>query len=286
MELGIIGTSIWQQNLPLMERLTLSRETKQVDLEQIKQALGLDELVYLSTCNRVEFMYVTSGKLTNGRLFHRLLDHFFHGKKDISFFPNDFYHVTGKEAMTHLFRTAASLESLVVGETQITGQIKQALQEAEESGLCGPSLSGLISEALLVAKKVKRDTSIGLGALSMASLACNELRDHLIGVDTPVIALVGAGPMTRKLASHIKDNKIGTVLFVNRTMDRAAELAAEFDGSAISLDTFIQNPNKVDAIISATAATEPVFDLNFVARLPKTEKQDRKSTRLNSSHDV
>ena len=91
MELGIIGTSIWQQNLPLMERLTLDRETKVSELQRIKDSLGLSELVYLATCNRVEFMYVSDSSLSDTQLFHKLLDFFFEGKKDIGFFPNDFF---------------------------------------------------------------------------------------------------------------------------------------------------------------------------------------------------
>lgn len=268
MELGLIGTSIWQQNLPLMERLTLDRETKVVDLQKLKEKLRLTELVYLATCNRVEFTYISDGSLTEPQLFHHLLDFFFKGMRDIGFFPNDFYHFTGKEAITHLFRTAASLESLVIGETQIVGQIKQALQEAQDSGLAGPTLAKVVEESLQVAKRVKRDTSIGVGALSMASLAANELRAHIKSNGSAVIALVGAGPMTRKLAANIKDSNLGQILFVNRTVDKADQLTVEFGGRAIALADFVSSPCAVHAIISSTASTEPVFDASFVQKLP------------------
>ena len=268
MEFGIIGTSIWQQNLPLMERLTVNRETKVADLQSLKEKLGLDELVYLATCNRVEFMYVSDGQLSESQTFHRLLDFFFKGKKEIGFFPNDFYHFTGKDAITHLFRTAASLESLVIGETQIVGQMKQALQEAQEINLSGPALNSLIEESLQVAKRVKRETSIGVGALSMASLAANELRAHIGSDGTATIALVGSGPMTRKLAAHINASKLGKLLFVNRTLDKVLPLAEEFGGQAVALTEFLAAPGDVSAIISATASNEPVFDTSFVAKLP------------------
>lgn len=268
MELGIIGTSIWQQNLPLMERLTVSRETKAADLQTLKKKLGLDELVYLATCNRVEFMYVSDGRLSDSQIFHRLIDFFFKGKKDIGFFPNDFYHFTGKEAITHLFRTAASLESLVVGETQIVGQIKQALQESQEINISGPTLAKLIDEALQVAKRVKRDTSIGVGALSMASLAVNELKAHIGTSGSATIALVGSGPMTRKLAANINDAKLGQIIFVNRTVDKVQPLVEEFGGQVVSLADFLAAPGNVNAIISATASNEPVFDFTFVEKLP------------------
>ncbi len=268
MQFGIIGTSIWQQNMPLLERLTIPRESQTQLLEELKSKLGLDELVYLSTCNRVEFMYVTAGDQPDGRLLHRLIDFFFAGRQDVGFFPNDFYHFTAREAITHLFRTVSSLESLVVGETQITGQFKQAYQEASERGHVGPMLADLAEEALQVAKRVKRDTSLGVGALSMASLAANELQAHLEGKSTAVIALVGSGLMTRKLAKNVQDAGLGRLLFVNRTLEKARALADEFGGRAVSLDDFRAHPAEVDAIISATAAPDPVFDAHFLAALP------------------
>ena len=135
MEFGIIGTSIWQQNMPLLEKLTLDRETKIEQLQQLKEVLGIDELIYLSTCNRVEFFYANEESNDRGNLLHRLIDFFFADGSDMNFFPNDFYNYTGKEAITHLFRTVSSLESLVVGETQITGQFKDAFQEAFDNKL-------------------------------------------------------------------------------------------------------------------------------------------------------
>lgn len=268
MQFGIVGTSIWQQNMPLLERLTIPRESQTQLLEELKSKLGLDELVYLSTCNRVEFMYVAAGDQPDGRLLHRLIDFFFAGRQDVGFFPNDFYHFSAREAITHLFRTVSSLESLVVGETQITGQFKQAFQEASERGHVGPMMADLADEALLVAKRVKRDTSLGVGALSMASLAANELQAHLEGKSTPLIALVGSGLMTRKLAKNVQDAGLGRLLFVNRTLEKARALADEFGGGAVSLDDFRAHPAEVDAIISATAAPDPVFDAHFLAALP------------------
>lgn len=267
MKFGIVGTSIWQQNMPLLERLTIDRETRAAEIARLKQVLGVDELVYLATCNRVEFIYASSTKIAPGKLLHRLIDFFFRSQRDICFFPNDFYHFTGRDAILHLFRTASSLESLVVGETQITGQLKQAHQDALDCGIAGTVTSGLINEALQVAKRVKRDTDLGVGALSMASLAVNELRKQLQSTDNPLIALVGAGPMTQKMAKYITETQLGQLLFVNRTVEKAHSLAKEFGGTAISFAEFVENPGDVNAIISATSATDAVFDSSFLARL-------------------
>ncbi|MEW6050957.1 MAG: glutamyl-tRNA reductase [Candidatus Zixiibacteriota bacterium] len=267
MQFGIIGTSIWQQNMPLLERLTLERGKKHTFLAELKQVLGLNELLYLATCNRVEFMYAINGEDQGERPLHRLIDFFFAGQHDVGFFPNDFYHLTGREAITHLFRTVASLESLVVGETQITGQFKQAWQDSAADGLSGPVLADLAEKALQIARKVKRETSVGEGALSMASLAASELQRHLQANMQAVVALVGTGAMTRKLASYIKDFTLGDIVFVNRTLENARPLAQEFGGTAVSLEVFLRQPTGVDAIISATAASEPVFDCTFLDRL-------------------
>ncbi|MBI5267194.1 MAG: glutamyl-tRNA reductase, partial [candidate division Zixibacteria bacterium] len=269
MKFGIIGTSIWQQNMPLLERLTIDREIRTIELARLKELIGADELVYLATCNRVEFLYVSKDHRDSARRLHRLIDFFFRGKADTAFFPNDFYHFTDREAILHLFRTAASLESLAVGETQIAGQLKQAAQDAVDSGLSGEGLSAIIERALLVAKRVKRETTIGSGAISMASLAATELESHLRQVPNATIALVGAGPMTRKMAKYIQEKNIGNLLFVNRTIEKAELLAAEFGGQARTLGEFVNASGPVDAIVTATAATEPVFDKDFLNRLPR-----------------
>ena len=272
MEFGIIGTSIWQQNMKLLEHLTVERTARVEALHSLKTNLGLTELVYLATCNRVEFVYVSTGKYAGSKLLHKLIDFFFRDTKGLGFFPNDFYHYSGREAVAHLFRTTASLESLVVGENQIAGQYKDAYTEALACGLAGATLKDISEEALLVAKKVKRDTEIGSGAVSMASLAADELAAYLNPGDNPVIALVGTGAMTLKLAHYVQDNKLGRLLFVNRTAEKADTLAQQFDGSAISLTDFIDSRVPVDAILSATAATEAIFDAKFIEQLPERTK--------------
>jgi glutamyl-tRNA reductase len=142
--------------------------------------------------------------------------------------------------------------------------------EALATGLAGVMLKDLSEEALLVAKKVKRETSVGSGSVSMASLAADELAAHLAAADNPTIALIGAGPMTVKIARYIADHNLGKMIFVNRTPEKVAALAEQFSGSAVSLSEFLSVPPRVDAIVSATAATEPVFQLEFLTRLPKS----------------
>jgi glutamyl-tRNA reductase len=269
MELGILGTSVWQQNQPLLERLTLDREARNEQLAQLKAALGISELVYIATCNRVEFVYTTSDVLPGNQILHRLIDFFFRDSREINFFPNDFYHYSGKEAITHIFRTVSSLESIVVGETQITGQFKQAVDDAQEAGLAGMYLEKLANEALNVAKRVKRETGIGNGSLSMASLAFEEMQSSLSDRKGALIALIGAGEMTRKVATYANKAGLGELLFVNRTVEKAESLANEFNGRSCSLEEFIKGNIGVDAIVSATASPAPLFDASFLGSLPE-----------------
>jgi len=264
MKLGVIGTSIWQQNLRLLQRMTIDPESRETRLKDLKTALGVDELIYLATCNRIEILYAISDESQSGRILHRLIDFFFKNSKDISFFPNDFYHYQGKEAISHLFRTVSSLESLVIGETQITGQFKQAFNDCRDFGLTGITLEHLAQQALVVAKKVKGQTTIGQGSLSMASLAGDALQSKLENIEDPTIALIGAGPMTTKLAKYILASTKGNLLFVNRTVEKVEGLTKQFGGTAISLEQFLSNPIKVDAIVSATSASGPVFTHEFI----------------------
>lgn len=278
MRLGIIGTSIWQQNMPLLERLSIDTESKTVALHELKEALGVEELIHLSTCNRVEMLYVVRDHIPRGRILHRLIDHFFKGDCDVSFFPNDFYHYQGKEAVSHLFRTVASLESLVLGETQITGQFKDAFNDANECGLVGSVLDRLGKQALAVAKRVKRETSVGEGSVSMASLASDVLVDGLKDSERPIVALIGAGAMTKKSACHLRKAMSVDLVFVNRTVAKAEALTETFvnrEGSstrAMSLEDFRNDPGRINAIISATSANDPVFDAEFLNKLTAENK--------------
>lgn len=263
MKLGIIGSSIWQQNLPLLERLTIPREEREVALPLLCQKLGISGLIYLATCNRVEFIYSAHTDSNPADLLHRLVDFFFRDGRKISFFPNDFYHYSGREAVNHLFRTVSSLDSLVVGETQITGQFKTALGDCAKLGILDELTEAAAAGALTTASRVKAETKIGNGQLSMASLAAKEVRCNLKAENSPTIALVGSGEMTRKVARYLQEAGFTRLLFVNRTVDRVRELATEFDGKALSLSEFLETPPPVHAIVSATASTEPVFGMNF-----------------------
>jgi glutamyl-tRNA reductase len=270
--LGLIGTSVWQQNTALLERLTVNRDEIERVLPELKKCLKVNELVYLSTCNRVEFLFTTSGQVHSAQILHRLIDFFFRHAKDISFFPNDFFTFQGRAAVGHLFRVASSLESVVVGETQIAGQLGEALTQAQACGVCGPTLEDVVSKALLASKRVRRETNIGAGAVSMASLAFEAIREHLGETKAVRVALVGSGPMTQKMAAYLTEAGFGDLLFVNRTVEAIRPVAESFNSPFMSLDEFRATPPRVEAIVSATAAPEALFDEPFCHRLTRTNQ--------------
>jgi glutamyl-tRNA reductase len=269
---GLIGTSVWQQNTALLERLTINRDEIERVLPELKKYLRVNELLYLSTCNRVEFLFTTTGQIHGTRILHRLIDFFFRHGKDVSFFPNDFFAFQGRAAVSHLFRVASSLESVVIGETQIAGQLSEALAQSRNFGVCGSTLEDIVSKALLASKRVRRETNIGAGAVSMASLAFNAISSHLADNKSSRVALVGSGPMTRKMAVYLTEAGFNNLLFVNRTIETIRPIAQEFNALSMSLEGFHANPPQVGAIVSATAAPEALFDAAFCRRLRQSDQ--------------
>lgn len=271
--LGIVGVSIHSQNLNLMEQLTVAPEERASRLAALKLAADLSELVYLATCNRVEFVFTTSGGAPLTEVRNRILDFFFRDNKDVPFSPDDFSTKSGLEAVRHIFTVASALDSLVVGEAQILGQMKEAFANASDAGLSGEKLSRIFQHAFKVAKKVRTDTDLGKKSVSMISLVTSLIGEVIQTEGDVPVALVGAGEMTNKLAKFLADRHDTKLLFVNRTVEKAEKLAAQFGGRAMSLETFLAEPPQVRIISSATSSPEPIFTAETARKL--IEKNDR-----------
>lgn len=258
MSFGVIGVSVRGGNLPLLESLVVPEAERRQQLIALKEACNFAELVPVYTCNRSEFYYVTTERPAGLEFRNRLLD-FFLRDKNVQFEPSDITSLVAFRALRHLYRVTASLDSLVVGEAQILGQIKTSLTQAEEMGLSGPRMSNIFSDAFRVSKKIRRETPLGQYAVSMVNLLLDSIDQHLDGRQDPTIALVGVGPMSVKLAGHLKERGHSNLLFVNRTVAKAEELVSQFGGAAVPLSSFLAGPSEVDVIFSATGAPEPIF---------------------------
>ncbi len=258
MSFGVIGVSVRAGNLPLLEALVVPEPERAQRLAELKSYCNFAELVPVYTCNRAEFYYVTSQRPAGLEFRNRLLD-FFLRDKQVQFEPSDITSQVAFRALRHLYRVTASLDSLVVGEAQILGQVKTALAQAEEMGLSGPRMANIFADAFRVSKKVRRETPLGRCAVSMVNLVLDTIDEHLAEREDPTIVMVGVGPMTVKLAGHLKERGKANLVFVNRTESKAEGLVAQFGGTAQSLPAFLAGSTRADVVFSATGAPEPIF---------------------------
>lgn len=269
----LIGTSVAQGNMALLERLTVTPLDRPQILPELKNKLKVKELFYLATCNRVEVAVVCDKNVSPALIRNRLLDFFLSRGRDFELVPEDLYQFSAGEAVRHLFRVASSLESLVVGETQIIGQVKDAFRECSNLQLRGGQLDLLLQKAVQTARRVRNETGIGNGSLSMATLVINELEKHSGLSISFNVALVGSGEMSIKLAGYLRDKNVQNLLFVSRSLEKARQSAARYSGRAVSLDEFTLNPESIDIIVSATSASTPVFGTDFLKKLSLHNKK-------------
>lgn len=227
-------------------------------------AYGLREIFILSTCNRYEVFFVHSGSARAGEFVNLIF-----GTPPPSYLALD-----GARAVSHLYEVAASLDSLVIGEGQILGQLRAALARAENAATLGPRLRYLVSEAFGAARRVRRETNLHQGA-SIVSLATGRLRRAAEEEQFTVpIALVGAGEMTEQAAAALSKRRNVALLFVNRTEEKARALAERFGGRPMALRAFLTNPPAICALLTSTSAPFPIFNKEAVSCIlqnrPKT----------------
>ncbi|MBD3298534.1 MAG: glutamyl-tRNA reductase [candidate division Zixibacteria bacterium] len=271
---GVIGSSIRGGNISLLSALTIPEGDRPQRLQELKEACGFSELVAVFTCNRVEFYYIADGDEPATGRRNKLLDFFLRDNPQVSFEPSDIYCHSAFRALKHLYRVAGSLDSMMVGEAQVLGQVKKAFSDAREMGLCANQMESVFTEAFRVAKKIRRETPLGEHTVSMVSLVVGEVECHLYGRDHSIIALVGVGPMTEKLAAHFKARDDVELIIVNRSTDRGAALAEKFNAKAMSITDFVNHAPAVDVVFSATAAPHTILGQQEVQALLANRDSD------------
>jgi glutamyl-tRNA reductase len=229
------------------------------DLQGLKAALGLDELVFLSTCNRIECYGLLDAPQAEA-LQHAATDFF--RARGASVDDGTFWVKTGQDAARHLLTVTASLDSLLVGETEISGQARRASERAKEHGLCGRTLHALFQRAIASSRRVRAETAVGNTPVSAATIALQKVRKHFGQEGPGVTVLVGVGDMCRKVARALNhEGSTGKVIVVNRTLEKAERFCAENGGVPMSLEAFKQNPpGWVDLMFTATSAEQTVID--------------------------
>jgi glutamyl-tRNA reductase len=254
MTLVLIGVNHKTAPIEVRERIAISRE----DLPEVTRALaetpGVTECMIVSTCNRVELLAaVESPDADLTGFLHR------HFGLDPALLAPHIYREIDQDAVRHLFRVAASLDSMVVGEPQILGQVKEAFVVARASGTVAGQLEHLLQSAFAAAKKVRTETEIGSNSVSIASVAVDLARKIFGSLQGRTVFLVGAGKMSELAARHLVQQGAGAILVSNRTQERARRMAETFRGRVIPFEQLYEVASEADIVITSTGAPHPIF---------------------------
>ena len=260
MKLFVTGLSYKTAPVEVRERLAVRPALLPCYGCRLKLNAGLEEVVLVSTCNRVE-VYGTTSAWVRGKvlkIFKQLCPDL-----DVTSYV---YVKEGAAAIEHLFAVASGLDSMVIGETEITGQIKNAYQAAQQVGLTGRVLNRWFQTALQVAKEVRTRTGIGRGATSVGSVAV-ELAEKVFSGDLSdkTVMILGAGKMGEACVRHLAKGGTRSVLVANRSLERARALAAEFNGCALPFEERLAAMTEADIVVSSTGSPTTVLHKHEIA---------------------
>ena len=244
------------------EKYALPAEKIREILQKLKATSR--EAVFLSTYNRVEF-YMAGEKPEDSLEEIRSSLNSLHRLK-----PQEvkkyFYFHEGPEAFLHLFRVASSLDSMVIGEAQILGQVKEAFQESRETGMTGTTLNGIFDRAFAAAKKVRTQTEIARMPTSVASVAVNLARKIFSSLAEHQVLLLGAGEMGELTAKYLVESGVSGFFVANRTMEKAKALASKLGGTALTLEEGLRKVEQVDIVLTSVGGGEFLLSKNDVER--------------------
>jgi glutamyl-tRNA reductase len=255
--LVLIGVNHTTAPVEVRERLAIPAGHLADAIRSLVHQPGIREGLILSTCNRVELLTVQeNGSTPSANLLQFLQDYF--AVPPASITPH-LYEYRESEAVRHLFRVASSLDSMVVGEPQILGQVKESYTVARELGAVSNSLDPLIQRAFTVAKKIRSETQIGSRSVSIASVAVDLARKIFGSLQGKTVLLVGAGKMSELAARHLIQQGASNILVTNRTFERAERIAQQFNGQAIPFDALYDQAARADIVITSTGAPQKLF---------------------------
>ncbi len=257
----VIGINHRTAPVDIREKVVFASGDLSAALRELVAVAGVRESLIVSTCNRTElYCFSDTGTEPLARWladWHDLAAH------DLNIHES-LYSLTDTAAIEHLFAVACGLDSLVLGEPQILGQLKDAYRAALDEGVTGPYLNRLLQTAFSVAKRVRTQTRIGANAVSVASAAVAMARNVFERFEQHTALLVGAGETIALAARHLHAHGIGRIIVANRSIEHAQELANEFNGFAIGLDAIGAHLQEADIVISSTASPAPVITYDAV----------------------
>jgi glutamyl-tRNA reductase len=254
MTFQLIGVNHKSAPVEVRERLAIPESRLPDALKRLVQHPGVSEGMIVSTCNRVELLAQAQN---GGADLKQFLGEYF--QMDRAQIDPHLYEYREQDAVRHLFRVTSSLDSMVVGEAQILGQVKEAYATARAVGALHSQLDQLMTRAFAVAKRVRTETAVGSSAVSVASVAV-ELAKKIFGsLQGKNVYLVGAGKMTELAARHLLAHGAGSIFVANRTYDRAIRMAQKFNGQAIEFNRLYETCDRADIVITSTGAPHAIF---------------------------
>lgn len=270
MRLIVLGINHKTAPVDIREKLSFSAKEVICANQLLRDTLSLSECLILSTCNRVE-IYVVAGKdcISGIKQFLAKLRNI-----EVSEFENRLYIYEGSDAVKHLFRVAAGLDSMVIGEMEILGQVKTAYSDASESKTLGKLLNRLFQKTFNTAKKIRTETLITRGSVSVSSVAVR-LSGKILGhLHDKKVLVIGAGTIGEQLLMYLKKNGVKIIVVANRTYEKALVLADRFGATAIKFDDFPHDLINADIVISSTGAPHTIIRKDDIAHLmPKRHQR-------------
>lgn len=253
MSLVLLGVNHKTAPIELREQLAIPADRLPEAVERLIATPGISEGMIVSTCNRVEILTCQETRADLLHFFNQFLS------IDPAMLRPHIYEYRERDAVRHLFRVASSLDSMVVGEPQILGQVKESYTVARSAGGIRSGLEKLLQSAFTVAKKVRSETQIGSSSISIASVAVDLAQKIFGSLEGKRVFLVGAGKMSELAARHLIRQGAASILVTNRTHERAVRMAEMFNGRAIGFEDLHATADQADIVITSTGAPHPIF---------------------------
>jgi len=271
MSVVVLGMSHHTSPVELRERFAFAENKIPDALKSLRESGIADEAVILSTCNRVEIYVAT--QLEPAKAFSELKQFLLMAREDACpTITNELYSFAEPQSLQHLFKVACGLDSMVLGETEILGQLKDAYELAHKNNSTGARLNKIFQRAFNVAKHVRTETNIQRGSVSVASVAvelAEKIFDSLNGRD---VLVIGAGDTSEKVARALFSRGAKSIVVASRSFERAEILANEFNGRAVRFDDWANEFEKIDIAISSTSAPHHILDRDKLAPMMKHRK--------------
>ena len=266
----LIGLNHTTAPVELRECIAFTPEDTIVALNRLKEASDIDEVLIYSTCNRVEILMVAGNRSAAIDLAKKHIASIH--QIPVAQFEPHLYYWENDEAVRHVFRVAASLDSMIIGEPQILGQIKSAYQTATQEKASALILNRLMHRAFFVAKKVRTETGIGDRAVSISYAAIELSKKIFDSLEKKKVLMIGAGEMAELAVEHLLRHQIGKLYVANRTFERGVLLAEKFKGQAVRLEEIPALLEQVDIIISSTGSSELVIQRDQVKAVMRVRR--------------